>query len=59
MGGQERTSGRTGCREFGFGDLAVGVIVSAVVGQFRLPREEGSMSKDAPGKVALAEEVTR
>ena len=40
---QKRTSGLTCCREFGFGDLAVGVIVSSVVGQFSLHREEGSI----------------
>ena len=56
---QKHASGRTGCREFGFGDLAVGVIVSSVVGQFGFLREEGSMSKEAPGKVALADEVKR
>ena len=39
--------------------MAVGVIVSSVVGQFSLQREEGSISKEAPAKVALAEEVKR
>jgi len=56
---QERTSQRGQSRELGFVDLAAAGILFVLVGQFGLPGEETSMSKDAQERMVLTEEAKK